>query len=575
MDMAQPMPPEAMQAPPMPAPAPMTPQMPQALQQAPAPTHDVVIKTTRKSSQARVMPVPPEEFGISRDARNVRDASYCFHKLITLTQADLIGQGYDADQIKGLPTYSLLTNTEELARDTVNEYQLSGDQVNDAARIVEVTEHYIRMDYEGNGKACLYKVTAGGSQGDVLTKDGKPDIEKIDVMPFAAMTPVIITHRFFGRSLADLIMDIQRIKTALIRGALDNLYLHNNPRVEVSEQNAGPNTLDDLLVSRPGGVVRTKTPGGLNWQVTPDITGSVYPALEYFDATLESRTGVTKRGQGLDADALANQSATAAQLGHSASQERMKLIARIFAETGIKDLFVLLHGMIRRHGQQAQTVRLRNKWVDVDPRDWKNRNDLTVHVGIGSGDKAEQAQQLMALMNIQKTALEGGMTNLVTPKNIYNAATAFSKVVGHKNADKYFTNPDTVAPPQPPQDPKVMQLQLQAQLDQKADERKAQIEQVQMQADIEAQDRKTQAEMVQNDRDFDLKAKLAMMQAQLEMEKFRAEEARKEREHAQKMELARETHQHTIAQAQLGMAATAMGHDAKMEQMKNAPKAGE
>ncbi|KRQ94969.1 hypothetical protein CQ12_38220, partial [Bradyrhizobium jicamae] len=67
-------------------------------------------------------------------------------------------------------------------------------------------------------------------------------------------------HRFFGRSVADLIMDIQRIKTALIRGALDNLYLHNNPRVEVAEANAGQNTLDDLLVSRPGGVVRTKTP---------------------------------------------------------------------------------------------------------------------------------------------------------------------------------------------------------------------------------------------------------------------------------------------------------------------------
>jgi hypothetical protein len=120
------------------------------------------------------------------------------------------------------------------------------------------------MDYEGNGRACLYQVITGGGQGEVLRRDGKDCVTPFDAIPFATTTPVPITHRFFGRSIADLVMPVQREKTALKRGALDNLYLHNNPRVEVSEANAGPNTLDDLLVSRPGGVVRTKSPGGLN-----------------------------------------------------------------------------------------------------------------------------------------------------------------------------------------------------------------------------------------------------------------------------------------------------------------------
>src|SRR5262249_25624046 len=153
----------------------------------------------------------------------------------------------------------------------VDEFQLAGDSLNAAARRIEVIEHYVRMDYEGDGNALLYKVTTAGGEGDILKKDGKPDVEPFDAVPFAAMTPVIVTHRFFGRSIADLVMDIQRIKTALLRAMLDNAYLANNPRVEVAEQLASPETLDDLLVSRPGGIVRTKQPGALNWQQMPTI----------------------------------------------------------------------------------------------------------------------------------------------------------------------------------------------------------------------------------------------------------------------------------------------------------------
>lgn len=362
-------------APPSPAPA------------APAITHDVTIVTTRKLAQARVMGVPPEEFGIERGARNIRDCNYCFHEVVTKTESQLIAEGFDEDQIKSLGDYIGNTEIETLARDSVQEhFSTTAGGVNSAARLVRITEHYVRMDYEGNGRPCLYQVTTGGDQGEILRKDGRECITPFDAIPFATTTPVPITHRFFGRSIADLVMPLQREKTALKRGALDNLYLHNNPRVEVAESNAGPNTLDDLLVSRPGGVVRTKTPGGLNWQAVPDITSSIYPMLQYLDAELETRSGISKQSQGIDADALQNQSATAVAQVFSASQMRIKLIARIMAE-GVRDIFALLHGTIRKHGQQRQTVRLRNSWINVDPRNWKTRDDMTVHVGLGSGGK--------------------------------------------------------------------------------------------------------------------------------------------------------------------------------------------
>jgi hypothetical protein len=457
----------------------------------------------------------------------------------------------------------------------VQEHFGNAGEMNDAARIVKITEHYVRMDYEGKGRACLYMVVTGGDQDTILRKDGKEVIEPIDVIPFAATTPVPITHRFFGRSIADLVMPIQREKTALKRGALDNLYLHNNPRVEVAEQNAGPNTLDDLLVSRPGGVVRTKTPGGLNWQVVPDITGSIYPMLQYLDSDIETRTGVTKQGQGIDANALQNQSATAVAQVFSASQMRMKLIARIMAE-GVRDIFALLHHTIRSHGQEAQTVRLRNKWVDVDPRNWKTRDDMTINVGLGTGGKAQQFAQLMALANIQKEMIAGGKVNLVDDQKLFNTAQEISKVMGHKNADRFFNDPSDknpdgspkYPPAPPPPSPEAIKGQVQMQIaqtkaqhDQQTAAQKGQLEQAKAQTDALHQQMKAQADIEIAKVKAELDAKIAIIEAHVKMV-----------QDEQKMRHTHEQHQMKIQQGALGMAATAQAHDAKIEQMKSQPK---
>jgi hypothetical protein len=247
--------------------------------------HDVTIEIRRTRECTHVEGVTPEEFGISRRARSIKDADYCFHDVLR-TQSQLIAQGYDREQVKKLPSYMLAHTIEEQARDTVNESTLrqGDDGLNDASRLIRITEHYVRMDYDGAGEAALYRCTTAGEEGELLLRDGEPDVVREDQIPFAAMTPVIVTHRFFGRSIADLVMDIQRIKTALLRALLDNAYLANNPRTEVPESHATETTLDDLLVSRPGGIVRTKMPGGLSVIEHPDIGGHVFPLLQYQDA---------------------------------------------------------------------------------------------------------------------------------------------------------------------------------------------------------------------------------------------------------------------------------------------------
>src|SRR6266700_1426513 len=133
---------------------------------APPITHDVAIVTTRRLEQARVMGVPPEEFGIARGARSIRDCNYCFHEVVTKTEGQLIAEGFDAAQVKSLGDYTGNTEVETLARDTVDEH-FSSDTggVNTATRLVRITEHYVRMDYEGEGRLCLYQVITGGDQG--------------------------------------------------------------------------------------------------------------------------------------------------------------------------------------------------------------------------------------------------------------------------------------------------------------------------------------------------------------------------------------------------------------------------
>ena len=528
-------------------------------------THDVTIVTTKKRAQARVMGVPPEEFGIERGARSIRDCNYCFHEIVTKTVSQLIAEGYDEDQVNALEDYTGNTEIETLSRDTVGEhYNTVTATSNPASRLVKLTEHYIRLDYEGNGRASLYQVVTAGTQGDILRKDGREQIVPFDAIPFAATCPVPQPHRFFGRSIAELVMPVQREKTALKRGALDNLYLHNNPRVEVSEQNAGPNTLDDLLVSRPGGVVRTKTPGGLNWQTVPDITASVFPMLQYLDAELEARTGVGRQTQGIDANALQNQSATAVAQVFSASQMRMKLIARIMAE-GVRDIFALLHGTIRKHGQQSETVRLRNRWVDVDPRDWKTRDHMTINVGLGTGGKSQQFAQTMAIANVQKELIQGGKQNLVGDMQLYNTAAELTRIMGHKNPDRFFNDPSAkdprtgqlLHPPAPlPPDPKLLAVQARARADAQGAQSDAQLAQLKAQSD----------------------AQLAAFKAQLDQRMLLIEAALQERADArtaalqqQKAQHAQEAHAQDTAKGVLDIVATAQAHDAKLGRIKPQP----
>jgi hypothetical protein len=288
-------------------------------------------------------------------------------------------------------------------------------------------------------------------------------------------------HRHIGRSYADLTMDIQLIKSTLIRGQLDNMYLANNGRYAISDRV----NLDDMLTSRPGGIVRVDgDPGtGIMPLSHPPLPASSFGMVEYMDSMKEKRTGITAYNQGLDSNSL-NKTATGVAQIMNASQQRIELVARTFAETGVKELFKLVHYLVRTTLTKPDIIRLRNKWVEVDPREWKARKDLSISVGLGAGNKDQQLAHLMSIINMQKEAIGAGLTS---PEKIYNALAKLTQNAGFKNPEEFWVNPANMpeqeGQQQQPSEAEIM-IQGQLQIEQQKADAQLQQEQVRSQNDV-------------------------------------------------------------------------------------------
>jgi hypothetical protein len=321
-------------------------------------------------------------------------------------------------------------------------------------RRVKVRECWIRIDYDEDGISELRHVIVVGN--NVLLN------EDADFIPIAALCPTPLSHRHTGLSVADAVMDLQRIQTALLRGSLDNQYLANNGRYAIDVNTVN---MDDMLDSRAGGVVRVEGNVGASFfPLTHPTQGSqVVPMMEYMDKIAQKRTGVSDQTMGLNPNALNNQAGAAANMATiTAAQQRIKFIARIFAETGMKALFQIVHATTLKNTRQAQVVEMRGTWVPVNPSEWDNRTDMSVTVGTGLGDKPAQ---IMFLTELAKSQIQLAPQRFASPGQIYNTLSRISKLSGFKDPDEFWTNPEKLPPAPPQTDPKVMAEQMRMQAD--------------------------------------------------------------------------------------------------------------
>ncbi len=414
--------------------------------------HNCIIKRTNAFGKVKVENVPPEEFLISRSSKSIEYASFVAHK-VAKTRSELIEMGFDKEIIDTLPaSQNVLHSTEKLTRFGDIDKSPFKHSTDKSTEQVELYECYIKVDYDNDGVAELRKVCVGGGSANTILSN-----ETVDSNPFCSLTPIPMPHRFYGRSVAELVEDIQLVKSTVLRQLLDNMYLTNNNRVAIMD---GMVNLDDLLTSRPGGVVRTKQPPSqvMMPMQSQTISQQAFPLLEYLDTVRETRTGVTRYAQGLDADSL-NKTATGINTLMTQTQMRMELIARIFSETGVKDLFSRIFELTVKYQDKERIVQLNNQFVPVRPTEWKDRYNISIIVGLGSGSKE---QQLVILNNIlerqvQAFNLQGGQEYpMVTLKNFYNTLSKMIENAGLKNVENYFVNPDVgkqMVQPKPPPPP--------------------------------------------------------------------------------------------------------------------------
>lgn len=467
------------------------------------------VKVSKKSTSGGVVVenVPPEEFLISKRAKDIASAPFVAHRRL-VTRSELTAMGFDAETIATLPTNTDLEFSEErIAR--FDQSETPDEQSMDMSmEEVEVFECYLRADMDDDGIAELRKVVYAGNE---ILSD-----EEIDLVPFHSLCPIPIPHKFFGNSLADRAMDIQLIKSTITRQILDNLYLTNNARTGVVE---GQVNLDDMLSVAPGGVIRMKNPNAIVPINVAPVANQAFPMLEYLDGIQSKRTGISDMQQGLNPDILQNVTAAAIAATQSASSGKIELIARIFAETGVKSLFQGILHLVTKYQDKPRMIRLRGKYVPIDPRTWSNQYDLSISVGLGTGNKQEQMAMLQMVMAKQEQIIQqyGPANPMVSIGQYRTTMGKFIEAAGFKDVSEFFkeitpeqdqalSNP----PPQEQQaDPAVQAMIAQSQA-------QMQMAQQKLMADIEANRQKALA-------DIQLAREKASAEIQLEREKAAAQ----------------------------------------------------
>ena len=519
---------------------PGAPGVPMGGPQPPTPMlHDVTVHRKRPTEYVEVMPAPPSEILVSQRGvePSLQNADFVQHRTHK-TLSELRELGYDvSDDIIDDDDNSETVEDFARAAFTSQADMWSDPTQTMARRLVLYKETWIRLDVDGDGIAELRRICQVGQnilkyKKSEYYKGGEEANEPADLIPIACGVPVLMPHRHLGVSVYDLVKDIAEIKTAMLRSHLDNRYLLNNAEKVVNVD--AVENMDDFLSSRPGGIKRVKGPpeGAVSPLIVPDTGAGALATLEYLDTIRENRTGYTKTAEGVRSDSLATGTLGEYQQQISQSGVRLEMVARTIAETLMRDLFRIVHALTLKHSTRAEKIRLRNKWVEVNPREWVRRTDLSISVGLGSTTGPQQIQNLMMIGQAQQQAMPLG---IVTPANIYNTLSKLAIAAGFKNPDEFFTNPQGQPPPQPQPNPIVQAEQVKGQAQIQMAQMKAQsdgqIAQAKAQADAQVQAARAQADMA-------IQQHKIQTDAQLELEKTRQQLALDDLRHSREQQTA-------------------------------------
>jgi hypothetical protein len=419
-----------------------------------APAHSVKISRQKEKGELCIESVPPEEFFINRDARTLQDAYIVAHRT-EMRAGDLIAMGFEPEDILklgSLDSGSEMTEAEVFERRGYSSDQSDQDVNDPSMRNVTVTEAYMRIDVDGTGVPVLHKILCGGTAYEML------DYEPCDEIPFSKFEIDPEPHAFYGRSLAEIVIDDQDAATSILRGILDNVAMTNNPRLAIVE---GQVNIDDVMNNEIGAIVRMRQPGAVQDLTVPFVAGQTLGALQYLDSLVETKTGVTRASMGLDPDAMQSTTKAAVTATVQAAAGQVEVMVRNLAD-GVKDLFGIMLRLYSKNVDEDQMMRLNGAFIPVDPRVWDASMDVSINVGLGTGREEEKAMGLNQALQMQTMVYQtyGPQNGLVSMTNIRNTLADLLAATGIRNADRYF------APITPEIEAQMLQAQQQAQAQQ-------------------------------------------------------------------------------------------------------------
>lgn len=422
--------------------------------------YDVEARIVRQPGKVCVDPVPPENFLFDYWARNTASARV-LGDMWEYTASELIDRGYDRRVVEEIPTGGLSEfNLERIARfDHNNSLAWSSDAESDPASAKKwVYELYMPIDYDGDGIAEMRKIVCAGPDAAIILEN-----EEVDTHPYSCLTPTIMPHRIEGLSIADQTMDLQEIKTVTMRQSLDGMYLANNPMWEVVE---GQVNIEDMLIARPGGIKRVKAPGMIRSISAPFDATLPMAMIGYLDKVRELRTGLPQSPGELSDDVISQDGgATGANIINDARMERVELMSRTFAETGVRTAFKRILELVQKYQDKPLQMQLGGAWMEINPREWREGFDMEIKVGLGSGKKDQMLMHLMPIKQTQEGILQqfGPENPLVSLENYHNTLSDLVKNAGLGDPSRYWKNPsdnpDGMQKPQPPPDPAMMKAQ--------------------------------------------------------------------------------------------------------------------
>jgi hypothetical protein len=393
-------------------------------------THDV--KLIRRSSDGDIcmVSVPPEDFFIDRNARSIDDCYVVGHGS-EMRVGDLVDMGFDFDEVVDLGGRDSLNEEDDERRGYTVDPDEDENAVDPSMKNVWVTEAYMRIDADGTGSPTLHRVIMGGSNYKLLSA------EPCDQIPFAIFEVDPEPHTFFGRSVADLLLDDQDAATSIMRGVLDNVAMTNTPRIGVIE---GQVEMDDVLNNEVGGIIRMRQPGAVMPFAVPFTAGQTLGAAQYLDQMIETKTGVSRASMGLDPDSLQSTTRAAVTATVQAAAGQTEVMARNLAEGGMRSLFKLLLKLIVKHADAPKFMRLNGEFTPVDPRAWDTSMDLSVNVGLGTGREEERAAAYREVLGLQMQVYNqyGPGNGVVSLVNIRNTVSDMLASSGIRNSERYF-----------------------------------------------------------------------------------------------------------------------------------------